>query len=804
MEKLFTWKNTYSQLVKWIEEREHKQSDILDLLKDICKEKLEYSIDSKESVKMVAIDPFTFFSIINKYKDSRRLNILQKIYKTLRFQGEYPEDVNGLPRSNAQKSWLVSYKDKREDEDIPILWELFKATIKDTINNELFTSALAIKNVGLANLTAGLFYINPYSFIPINAVTKKYFKILNIDFSEGSNKTALYSEVASSMTKVIQTYGKDSFAISAGLIEINTELKTICLDGHSIYKISHGIGTFTDNDYNNYLTRKIISLHKDTLPKGTSTRSQAENFKQEMKIGDYFFLCRSNDRVELLGRVTSNSEVSSEDKDWLERNYDIIAENKEHKPHGTGNQWWHPSNNSTFIKIPIKDLDTANQIIFKPCFGLEIQESCSTNSTNEIKTMANQKISLNQILYGPPGTGKTYNTINKAIQIINPSFDLEQDRTIIKEEFNRLVENGSIRFVTFHQSFSYEDFVEGIKPVTVSSDAENGVVTKNVVYELEDGVFKQICKKSENNFNAIYEEFVKHIKERGDDGIQLKTKYRERPFTIFINSMDNIKFIPNTEKESGGIIKRLFLEKYLETEEVLDWAPYLIPVAEYLISKFNYKKQDSNQNKVLIIDEINRGNIASIFGELITLIEEDKREDGKEALSTILPYSKENFSVPSNVYILGTMNTADRSVEALDIALRRRFSFIEMAPDSSIIKNKMIKEINLRTLLDTINLRIEKLLDKDHKIGHAYFMNIESLDDLIAVFADKVIPLLEEYFFGDYSKIGLVLGSSFVMKSELDLDFSFADFDNNDLSDLLDKPIYELTKPDLWDFKSIL
>ena len=121
MEKLFTWKNTYSQLVKWIEEREHKQSDILDLLKDICKEKLEYSIDSKESVKMATIDPFTFFSIINKYKDPHRLNVLQEIHKILCFHGEHPEDVNGLPRSNAQKSWLVSYKDKREDEDIPIL-----------------------------------------------------------------------------------------------------------------------------------------------------------------------------------------------------------------------------------------------------------------------------------------------------------------------------------------------------------------------------------------------------------------------------------------------------------------------------------------------------------------------------------------------------------------------------------------------------------------------------------------------------------------------------------------------------------
>jgi hypothetical protein len=170
---------------------------------------------------------------------------------------------------------------------------------------------------------------------------------------------------------------------------------------------------------------------------------------------------------------------------------------------------------------------------------------------------------------------------------------------------------------------------------------------------------------------------------------------------------------------------------------------------------------------VLIIDEINRGNISAIFGELITLIEPDKRKGETEELSAILPYSKIPFSVPKNLYIIGTMNTADRSVEALDTALRRRFSFEEMLPKPELLKDKgenesgKVGEINLEELLITINERIEALVDRDHTIGHAFFMEVDSLDSLRNVFANKVIPLLQEYFYGDYAKMEMVIGPDF-------------------------------------------
>ena len=324
--------------------------------------------------------------------------------------------------------------------------------------------------------------------------------------------------------------------------------------------------------------------------------------------------------------------------------------------------------------------------------------SSVVNESQVEKTAIKDYLPLNLILYGPPGTGKTYHVVDRALDRLLTEMELtvlkanckteQERREAIEKRFDELKGKGRIEFTTFHQSMSYEDFIEGIKP-------EYDDKEKTLKYPVKPGIFKMICANAE-----------------GD----------------------------------------------------VDKKPY-----------------------VLIIDEINRGNVANIFGELITLIEKNKR--GK--LSVKLPYSpnEKDFTVPKNLYIIGTMNTADRSVEALDTALRRRFSFEEMMPNSELLKDAGTGEywhftdkrdtFSLKDILDTINSRIEVLKDRDHLIGHSYFMEFKDTNNITPeemkdVFFDKIIPLLQEYFYGDYEKIQLVLGSGFIEEKTVEVKNLFA------------------------------
>jgi 5-methylcytosine-specific restriction endonuclease McrBC GTP-binding regulatory subunit McrB len=210
---------------------------------------------------------------------------------------------------------------------------------------------------------------------------------------------------------------------------------------------------------------------------------------------------------------------------------------------------------------------------------------------------------------------------------------------------------------------------------------------------------------------------------------------------------------------------------------------------------------------VLIVDEINRGNVSQIFGELITLLEPDKRIGEKEEIRLTLPYSKEEFGVPSNVYIIGTMNTADRSVEALDTALRRRFSFIPMMPEYDGL-NEECDGVNLKLLLKKLNDRLTVLKDRDHTIGHAWLWNTTTIDSLRLAFKDKIIPLLQEFFYNDYEKLGLLLGDRFIQTEVTVNNNLFAPFERGSSlkNQYNNKAIYKITEPSSWNseaFQSI-
>ena len=426
----------------------------------------------------------------------------------------------------------------------------------------------------------------------------------------------------------------------------------------------------------------------------------------------------------------------------------------------------------------------------------KIKNISKSNVMNQNSSKANP---LNKILYGPPGTGKTYTTINKAISIANPNFDLNQDRGALKIEYDRLVNSNQIMFTTFHQSMSYEDFIEGIKPETKN---------ENVTYDVQDGLFLKICKIAEDNIEDArlannkmlsFEDAFSILQEEWFENEDLKfpLKREGNDFTIIGFTNKSIQF----KKASGGVGHTLSIATlrnyfYNKIEINLTGVGIYFPSILDKLKTYQPKviEDKTLKNYVLIIDEINRGNVSAIFGELITLIEEDKRIGKPEALMVTLPYSKKPFGVPANLYIIGTMNTADRSVEALDTALRRRFSFEEMPPNYELpeLSNELFG-YPASKILKTINHRIEKLLDKDHAIGHSYFINKDDVS-IVESFYKCIIPLLQEYFFGDFGKIGLVLGNGFVKLKEWDKKAdTFAVFDEyQNSSDFEERNVFEI------------
>lgn len=450
----------------------------------------------------------------------------------------------------------------------------------------------------------------------------------------------------------------------------------------------------------------------------------------------------------------------------------------------------------------------------------------------------------NTILYGPPGTGKTYNSVIYAVAIcegLSVEKVMKEPYSEVLLRYKGLKEAGRIEFTTFHQSYGYEEFIEGIKPIL---DEESGTLG----YTIDDGVFKEFCRRAkpiniQTRGNVKIKEHPRiwvmllegpgmtPLKEecfskgevrigwtqyedfdwKDDEEISWRSKQMLYAFTYEMEPGDIVLIEKDLQSiDAIGVIAGDYeydktLEHYPRKRKV-NWiatnidenmvqylpggrkqlARFTVYAGDYIgtdvlseiLNKYIANNQDnqiiSGEQKtvpyVFIIDEINRGNISKIFGELITLIEDTKRSGAQEAMEAILPYSGESFSVPSNVYILGTMNTADRSIALMDTALRRRFEFLEMMPNPAVLESLGVgtiavegEELNVAKMLHVINERIEFLFDREHTIGHAFFTKLAddpSLETLAKIFEKSVIPLLQEYFYEDYEKIQLVLGDN--------------------------------------------
>lgn len=468
------------------------------------------------------------------------------------------------------------------------------------------------------------------------------------------------------------------------------------------------------------------------------------------------------------------------------------------------------------------------------------------------KVMSQTAPATNLILYGPPGTGKTFATAREAVKLCSPGV-YPDDRAAVEGEYRRLVEARRVEFVTFHQSYSYEDFVEGLRPPVSSKDGEGDEDKSGFRLEVSPGIFHRIATRAaaskgstgksfdltgrqvfkmsigeaanpedaylfeeslENGYALLgfgeidwsddlfakRDAMIEAWKEEQPDAepptprsasVQCPDMFRNwiKRGDIVIVSKGNGSFRAIGEvtgpyeyapREDGGYFHRRAVN-WLWSDRAG------VPVEEIYAKRFSmrtlYMLTPSDLNMValeryitsqepggppepfvLIIDEINRANISKVFGELITLLEPDKRTTPEGGgLSVRLPYSKQPFGVPANLHVIGTMNTADRSIALLDTALRRRFEFRELMPDPDLPELKAagsLCDVDLGKLLRTLNDRIEYLFDREHQIGHAYFIRCASRADLDAVMRHKVIPLLAEYFYEDWSKVALVLGDA--------------------------------------------
>ena len=494
---------------------------------------------------------------------------------------------------------------------------------------------------------------------------------------------------------------------------------------------------------------------------------------------------------------------------------------------------------------------------FKELSFIAYERNMSVDTVTQHNTQ-NTDIAKNTILYGPPGTGKTYNTVMYAVAIIeNKKLEeiKKENYTEVIDRYNKYKEDGLIEFTTFHQSYGYEEFIEGIKPV-IHSDEEDET---DIQYEVVPGLFKKFCdiagkpilRKEKCDIginesptiwkislegsgeNSTRTECMKneHIRIGYDEyGREITNLFKgvagRHILNYFINDMSIGDIVMscydcNTVDAIGVVTgeyewhneypeyKRLrkvnWIVKGIKENIIkinngsrlsnptvyklrMDLSDVMEIIEKY--SKNTIEVEEKKKNHVFIIDEINRGNISKIFGELITLIEPTKRIGQTEGQKVRLPYSQKLFGVPNNVYLIGTMNTADRSIATIDTALRRRFNFKEMLPDEEVLDGIYVEDVSIKDIFIKMNKRITVLFDREHTLGHAYFLPLKdapTIETLANIFENSIIPLLQEYFYEDYEKIRMVLGDN-QKDSE---DKQFITIEENDYNDLFGDTDYD-------------
>lgn len=780
---MFTWKPIYHEIAGKVLSYRNRQDELFELATEMHNQgvpvgQLEDQNPKDTPIPLTEMDPFTFLSFFNRNAtEQNRRKALAILKAKWDLSADIPGDFAGIPLVNAQKAWFMPFAFLRKGWEIDALWNLAEEVYhKEPVDvaPELFARGLQVKQVGLAKLSMGLFWLRPDAYLALDKHVRDWIKqqipgvlpgkitsweeyltlldkIRSLD--QGDFCTVSYkvypkkaptvvseSELDAGFAKLLQETAAHN---QCSVAELAQWLQSGRQGGESETEISH--------------RHRVLPLLREALeaetPRVESVRKLCNdvwvlgNRMDATRRSVFLSKDEAGDVIrELIAGVRKNPEGVTVET-FIEKASELGYRGEKGIDHANPAQFASVILSAVFPEkyVDFRENRWANlhslitgqpSKIFSNCgyaeklrrageLASEISETetfkkyfhspqplwavaglawhyrkgiFTINLPNPLPVPMAMKHPLNKILYGPPGTGKTYQSTHLAARIASGDTG-EISTGNAQEHFRRQVQEGRIRFVTFHQSYSYEDFVEGIRPVI--DETNEG----NARYECRDGIFKQI------SMEALYAG-LKPTAQNPDQGVKTLTLEE----------------------------KRSVAREWLENNSS---------------SGYELRPQSEIPSFVLVIDEINRGNISKILGELVTLLEPDKRLGGSRELRVTLPYSGEIFGVPSNLYVLGTMNTSDKSIALVDVALRRRFVFEELMPDFKVCKG--LTE-DMRQVLRELNHRIALRKDRDHQIGHSYFMEVSATADFDQVFIQNVIPLLQEYFYNDWEGLRYVLG----------------------------------------------